>query len=115
MKINEIERKQPEVTVINRPKIGTVSKEKEQVQPPNMAEVILHNDDFTHAEYVVEMLHEFFGKNLQQAINIMMNAHQMGNATVGIYTKDVAESKTQAAMVQAQAFEHPLQLTVEPI
>jgi ATP-dependent Clp protease adaptor protein ClpS len=115
MKINEIENNPRDVTVIDRPKIGSVSKGQEEIKPPNMYEVVLHNDDFTHAEYVVDMLHRFFNKNLHDAIGIMMNAHQMGQAMIAIYPEDIAKSKVQGAMAEARSLEHPLNLTAEPV
>ena len=112
MKINEIDR---EVTVIDRPTIGTASIEKPHVKPPNMYEVILYNDEFTHAEFVVDILQRIFNKSTLEAINIMMDCHKQSNATVGIYPKDVAETKVMNAMTEARAQEHPLQMTAEPI
>lgn len=99
--------------VIDRP--GTIDLEKEKImtKKPPMYNVVLHNDDFTPAEFVVEVLQKFFGYTLQQGIQLMIDVHRSGKGIIGTFSKDVAESKAKQANDYATAHEHPLQLTVE--
>lgn len=106
MKLNEIA--DPELGVID------LEQQKDDVRRPSMYAVILHNDDYTPAELVAELLKKFFGKSLQDAVAIMMEAHTQDKARVGIYPKDVAETKISNAMAFAHAHEFPLLLTSEP-
>jgi len=99
--------------VIDRP--GTIDLEKEKImtKKPPMFNVVLHNDDFTPAEFVVEVLQKFFGYTLQQGIQLMIEVHRANKGIVGTFSRDVAESKAKQANDYATAHEHPLQLTVE--
>jgi len=106
MKLREIERDDVGVITIEKPKAATK-------QPP-MYDVLIHNDDYTHAEFVIDVLQKFFEKSLQGAIQFMLHVHKSGMGVIGTYPKDVAETKAQAAMNYARAHEHPLYLTVEP-
>ena len=47
------------VRVIDREK----EKQKEKVKPPKQYSVVMHNDDFTPMDFVVELLTSFFGKS----------------------------------------------------
>lgn len=107
MKLNEIA--DPEV------QRGTVVLDKpdDDARRPKMYQVILHNDDYTPAELVAELLKMYFNKALNDAIAIMMQAHETGSARVGVYPKDVAETKVQQSMAFAHSHEFPLLMTTE--
>jgi ATP-dependent Clp protease adaptor protein ClpS len=111
MKLDEIQR---EVTVIDRPPVLKPNHEDKTAKPPMYA-VVLHNDEFTHAMFVVDMLEKVFQKNLHDAMSLMMIVHKFNKAPIGVYPKDVAESKAAQGEAMARAGEHPLKLTVEPI
>ncbi len=113
IKLNEIDRDGGGGTVIDRP--GTIDLEKEDTktkQPP-MYDVVIYNDDFTPAEFVVEVLQKFFSYDLQRGIALMITVHRSGKGVIGTYPKDVAETKVQQANSYATAHEHPLQLIAE--
>lgn len=109
MKLNEIS----DVKVIDRPK--TVSKEKEKVDNPMMYEVLLHNDNEVWGPYVADILRRFFNKEIQAAMKVMMDAHTSGTATVGVYPKDVAETKVDQATLEDPPIGKKITLSVEPI
>ena len=79
-----------------------------------MYKVIMLNDDYTPMEFVVHVLERFFGKNRDEATNIMLHVHQRGVGVCGVYTYEVAETKkiTQV-MDHARQNHHPLQCTLE--
>jgi ATP-dependent Clp protease adaptor protein ClpS len=76
--------------------------------------VIFHNDDYTTKWFVVEVLMRFFHLSETAAATFMLMVHKQGHGVVGVYTKDIAESKV--AQVEEFAKEHgmPLRLTTEP-
>lgn len=80
---------------------------------PPMYHVILFNDDYTPAEFVVEVLQRFFGMGEHLAMNVMLEVHQKGKGVLGTFSKDVAETKSDMANEFAQANEHPLRTGVE--
>jgi len=81
---------------------------------PSMYHVIMHNDDFTTMEFVVEVLKTVFFKPEGEANQLMLKVHKEGKAIVGLYTLDVAVSKSQKAMRMARDKGFPFKLTWEP-
>jgi ATP-dependent Clp protease adaptor protein ClpS len=75
--------------------------------------VLLLNDDFTPAEYVVKVLEQEFGLGAGRATWIMLKAHVTGRAVVGQYPREDAEVKVQAAQQRARADGWPLQFSIE--
>lgn len=53
--------------------------------------VLFHNDDKTSMEFVVRVLMQFFGRDLEQAMEIMLNVHKTGMGIAGVYPREVAE------------------------
>lgn len=84
-----------------------------KVATPPMYRVLLHNDDFTPFEFVMHVLISVFSKDQQSAGAIMMACHQHGVATVGVYTKDVAETKVANADSECKKYEQGLLLSIE--
>ncbi len=89
----------------------TSSKTKSD-RPP-MYKVILHNDDYTTMEFVVEILLTVFGKSLEKATQIMLNVHNKGKAICGIYPRQVAETKVETVHNLASSKGFPLKSTME--
>jgi len=89
-------------------------EERQKSATPRRYRVIFHNDDYTTMEYVVEVLQRFFHKNQTEALHIMLTVHKKGNAVVGAYPRDVAETKVSEVMQDAREHGHPLLVTAEP-
>ena len=47
---------------------------EDEVREPSMFRVLLHNDDYTTMEFVVEILIIVFNKSPEEAVEIMLNA-----------------------------------------
>jgi len=97
------------------PGTGVKERTETRVAPPPMYRVILVNDDFTPREFVVYLLASVFHKTRGEAQRIMLTAHQGGKSVVGVYTYDVASSKTDRARRQAMEAGYPLQVYVEEV
>lgn len=80
---------------------------------PPFFKVVMLNDDFTPMEFVVQVLKDVFRKAHEEAIGIMLEIHQRGAGTAGVYTRDVAETKAETATTIARSHEYPLQCVVE--
>jgi ATP-dependent Clp protease adaptor protein ClpS len=85
-----------------------------EVQRPRMWKVLLHNDDYTTQEFVVWVLETIFHKAPGEAYAIMMNVHRSGLGIAGVYTHDVASTKTASTKHLAEQHEYPLLVTMEP-
>ncbi len=85
------------------------------VAPPPMYRVILVNDDYTPREFVVYILVAIFQIGRPKAQRIMLGAHQGGKSIVGVYTYDVATTRTDRAKREANEAGYPLQMYVEEV
>ena len=97
-----------------RVKEKPASKTTEKVKEPEQFKVILLNDHYTTMEFVVEVLMIIFHKNIEDANKIMLDVHRKGKGLVGVYTWDIAVTKTEQVHAAAQANDFPLQCVVEP-
>ncbi|MFP6808638.1 MAG: ATP-dependent Clp protease adapter ClpS [Pseudomonadales bacterium] len=86
---------------------------KPKLARPPMYKVILLNDDYTPMEFVVEVLEVFFGMNREKATQVMLAVHTVGKATCGIFTRDVAETKSAQVNQYSQENQHPLVSDIE--
>ncbi|WP_419664022.1 ATP-dependent Clp protease adapter ClpS [Desulfosarcina variabilis] len=89
------------------------SETRDQTRQPPMYRVLLHNDDYTTMEFVVEILMYIFNKSPETAAKIMMNVHQKGVGVCGIYTHEIAETKVNAVHNLARESGFPLRCSME--
>lgn len=94
-----------------------IEKEKQQqkIAPPSMYHVVLHNDDYTPMDFVVEILTAIFLIDIEKATSLMYQVHYEGKAICGTYSFDVAETKVAQVMQYAQQQQHPLLCTMMKI
>lgn len=94
---------------------GDVATEPEKkVKQPHLYKVLLHNDDYTTMEFVVEVLKTVFHHSESDAMNIMLHVHQRGIGVAGVFSYEIAESKANKVMRLAREHEYPLRCSVEP-
>ncbi|QQR88889.1 MAG: ATP-dependent Clp protease adaptor ClpS [Myxococcales bacterium] len=94
--------------------VQTLSRPKSSLRPPRMYKVILHNDDYTTRDFVVDILCHVFGHAETVAIQIMLQVHTSGSGVAGIYTHEIAETKIHTVDTLAKENEFPLKLSLEP-
>ena len=92
---------------------GVVVESKPKTKKPSMYKVLMLNDDYTPMEFVVHVLEQFFGKNREEATQIMLHVHRRGVGICGVYTYEVAETKVTQVVDYARRHQHPLQCTLE--
>jgi ATP-dependent Clp protease adaptor protein ClpS len=95
------------------PKVLVIDRCNPTIAPPSKFVVLMHNDDFTPMDFVIDILIKHFGHNADVATQIMMNIHNKGNGIAGVFSKDIAETKAFIAMEEARIKEYPFLLTVE--
>ena len=86
-----------------------------KVKPPGMYQVVMLNDDYTPMEFVVVVIQEYFGKDLEAATAIMLKIHLDGKGVCGVYSKDVAATKVDQVLEAAHKAGHPLKCLSEPV
>ena len=77
--------------------------------------VLLHNDDHTTMNFVVQVLCSVFHKTMEAATTIMLNVHKNGVGECGIYTQEVAEAKVDRVKSLSRAAGFPLKCTMEKV
>lgn len=90
------------------------TKTKPKLEKPKLYKVLLHNDNYTTREFVVEILKGVFNKNENDAIQIMLHVHNNGLGVAGVYTFEVAETKVETVIHLARQNEFPLMCSMEP-
>ena len=85
------------------------------LKPPSMYQVVLLNDDYTPMELVVAIIQEYFNKDKETAMQIMLKVHVEGRGVCGVYTKDVALTKVELVLAHAKQAGHPLQCVMEEV
>lgn len=95
------------------PKIEEEIERVLKVVEPTKYKVLLHNDDYTSMEFVVEILMYIFHKNVVESEQIMFNIHQKGRAICGVYTFEIAQTKVQQVKETAKSSGFPLLATLE--
>jgi ATP-dependent Clp protease adaptor protein ClpS len=90
------------------------TRTERQVKRPRQFRVLLHNDDYTTMDFVVEVLERYFDKPPAEANRIMLEVHFAGVGCAGIYPREVAETKVAQVADEAQRQEMPLLVTAEP-
>ena len=98
---------------LNEPQRGVLLNTKPKTKKPSLYKVILLNDDYTPMEFVIYVIEKLFNKNHEEATRIMLHVHQNGLGICGIYTYEVAETKSKAVIDLAKSNQHPLQCTIE--
>ncbi len=86
----------------------------EEYKEPVLYKIILHNDDYTTMDFVISILLEVFHKSAEEAKRLMLTVHNHGKAIIGIYTKEIAETKVDRTLKLAKNAGYPLLCTFEP-
>ena len=92
---------------------GVSTESRKKTQLPPLFRVIMHNDDYTTMEFVVEVLVYVFQKSAEQATRIMLNVHRSGVGVCGIYPFEIAETKVETVDNLARENGFPLKCIME--
>jgi ATP-dependent Clp protease adaptor protein ClpS len=90
-----------------------LEKPRTRTKPPQIYNVILHNDDYTTMEFVVHVLENVFAKPGPEAFRIMMQVHLQGRGLCGAYSYEVAETKVATVHDLARDNGFPLRASLE--
>jgi ATP-dependent Clp protease adaptor protein ClpS len=92
---------------------GVEEQVEEKLELPPMYKVLLHNDNYTTMEFVVEILRQVFNKDTAEATRIMLLVHKTGHGVCGVFSEDVAETKVEIVHHLAKKSGFPLRCTME--
>ena len=97
------------------PNIEEELETKLALDEPTQYKVLLHNDDYTSMEFVVEVLMHVFHKSVHDSEKIMLEIHQAGKGVCGIFTHQIAETKVHQVKTLAKSNGFPLLATMEEV
>jgi len=80
---------------------------------PRLYKVLLHNDDYTTMEFVIEVLESIFARSPAEAFRIMMHVHENGRGLCGAYPYEIAETKVELVHERARQQGFPLRASME--
>ena len=95
--------------------LGLKDKQKHKVEPPKNYKVVLHNDDYTPMQFVEALLQQVFFRSPAEASRITLTIHKGEKGIAGIYSKEIAETKSRQANEVAKSHGHPLLTEYEPV
>lgn len=84
-----------------------------QTKEPVLYKVIVLNDDYTPMDFVIYVLKIIFGHNDLDAEKIMLDIHKKGAGLAGVYTFEIAETKSYAMNQLAKDSKYPLKSIIE--
>ncbi|MBE0556366.1 MAG: ATP-dependent Clp protease adaptor ClpS [Proteobacteria bacterium] len=90
-------------------------KSDEEIREPKQYRIILHNDDYTTMDFVIEVLVTVFHKPVAEATQIMLDVHKRGKGFCGVYTYDIAATKAAQVHQMAEMREFPLKCSLEEV
>ena len=85
----------------------------ERVQEPPQYRVLLHNDDYTTMDFVIQILTAVFNRSIEDATRIMLNVHRNGIGICGVYPYEIAETKVEMVEILARSNDFPLKCSME--
>jgi ATP-dependent Clp protease adaptor protein ClpS len=91
---------------------STRTEEKTALAP--RWKVILHNDDKTTFEFVIELLIGTFRKEAEEAVRLTYEIHRTGAAMVAVTTQERAELYVEQVRSLARPRGFPLVASMEP-
>lgn len=94
------------------PEIEIIEETETELEP--LYRVIIHNDNVTPMDFVVQVLKTVFYLANDRAAEIMFAAHYYGTAYVQTLAKSEAEKRIQRAHFEANNAGYPLKFTLEP-
>ncbi len=94
------------------PKIEIIPDAKTKHEPPYR--VLIHNDNVTPMDFVVNVLQKIFMLGMDRAVEVMYSAHFKGVAYVQTLTRAEAERRIQKAHFAAGLEGYPLLFSMEP-
>jgi ATP-dependent Clp protease adaptor protein ClpS len=84
-----------------------------KLEPPTLWKVVVHNDDYTPMDLVIDILKSIFKHQETSAKEITMEIHNTGSGIAGLYTYEIAEQKGITATNIARENGAPLKITLE--
>lgn len=88
---------------------------KQSVDKPSMWQVIFANDPVTPVDFVEEMIVKYFNKTAEEAKAIISFIEKYNEGSVGVFTREVAETKQKQVLEDSANHGYGLQCRIEKV
>ncbi|HEX9385004.1 MAG TPA: ATP-dependent Clp protease adaptor ClpS [Anaerolineales bacterium] len=95
------------------PEIEIIEEQEEKTELEPLYRILIHNDDVTPMDFVVQILKTIFFQSNPKAYEIMLIAHITGLAYVQTLPKSEAEKRINRAHFAAGLEGYPLHFSME--
>ena len=95
-------------------KIQSANKSLLTIGEPKQYYVIMHNDDKTPFDFVVDILVGLFNHDKDTAAELAHKIHTDEKAIVGMYNLEIAEQKVEETVKASRVANYPLSVSIEP-
>jgi ATP-dependent Clp protease adaptor protein ClpS len=92
------------------PKSKTKTQTSTDIKFPSRYHVMIHNDNFTPMEFVIQLLIEIFNKTIEEAKTVTNEVHTRGKASAGVFSYEIAEQKVNECIVVCNYHGHNLKV-----
>ena len=96
------------------PEIEIIEEQEEETELETLYRILIHNDDVTPMDFVVQILKTIFFLSNPKAYEIMLIAHITGLAYVQTLPRSEAEKRINRAHFAAGLEGYPLHFSMEP-
>ena len=87
-----------------------IAPSKPALQRPSLYKIIFLDDDVSTFQCVIDILVNYFDKSEDDAYECAMDIHITGSKNVGVYPKDIAETKISLAKAALTVKAYPLRI-----
>lgn len=94
--------------------VSNISETELGIDAPKRYYVIMHNDNTTPIEFVIEVLIKLFNHTSETSVDLAGKIHQEGNAIVGMYYMEIAEQKVEETTRASRTNGFSLSTSIEP-
>jgi len=103
-----------EISAVNTTREGGAPASDEDANAPHV-QIVVHNDDDTPQEFVIELLHSVFKTPVAEAVRLTQTIGLRGQTGCGIYPRDIGNRLLGAARERILISGHPLLITSEAV
>jgi ATP-dependent Clp protease adaptor protein ClpS len=93
--------------------VSVLSSISTMIEPPKRYYVIMHNDDKTPFDFVIDVLIELYRHDEQTAADLANKIHVDEKAIVGMYNLEIAEQKIEETVRLSRANNFPLTVSLD--
>ena len=87
-----------------------IAPTKPFLKRPPLYKIMIFDDDITKYQCVIDIAVKYFNKTPDEAYEVAFRVDARGADMVGVYSKDVAETKVKMAKAELKALGAPLRI-----